>query len=534
VPRWPAYWADRNRRLTALALIPAGLALGVAAESAAFDWDDPRQWVPDLIVGWTFVGAAVATVPRRPGTGWLLAATGFGWFLGNFASELQFVHRGPLVHVVVVYVGWRARTRIEVAAIGVGYVAALVAPIWRNDVAAVVLSVLLVAVAMHRWTMSTGRDRADRRTALGAATVFSTAVVGYVIVHSAVPSGDAVELMLVVYEVALCAVAVMLAMRLASPSAAAVADLVVELGETRSGTLRDALAHALGDPTLEVGYWTPSGDYRDAAGRVVEVPAAGGDRAATLVERSSQPVAVLVHDSSVLEEPALVDAVTAATRLSAANAALTAEVRTQISELTASRRRLVVAAEEERRRLEARLHDGVERCVAHLTEELRAIPEVDRAGEHVRRAEAHLVQTLTDLRQIARGLHPRELDGGLAGALASLAERCSVPVDVLVGAVPSVPEEIAAAAYYVCAEALANVAKHAAASSVRLEVVECAGVLRVDVTDDGAGGADPLKGSGLRGLIDRVEALGGTVTVSSPQRGGTRVAAELPLGRQRC
>jgi signal transduction histidine kinase len=266
---------------------------------------------------------------------------------------------------------------------------------------------------------------------------------------------------------------------------------------------------------------------------VVQVPAGGGERAATFVERGSQPVAVLVHDASVLDQAALVDAVTAATRLSAANAALTAEVRAQISELTASRRRLVVAAEEERRRLEARLHDGVERCVTQLTDELRGIPDVDSAGEHARRAEAHLVQTLTDLRQIARGLHPRELDGGLAGALASLAERCPVPVELHAGAVPSAPEEIAAAAYYVCAEALANVAKHAGASSVRLEVVGCAGVLRVDVTDDGAGGADPLQGSGLRGLIDRVEALGGTLTVSSPKPGGTRLTAELPLGRQR-
>jgi signal transduction histidine kinase len=141
------------------------------------------------------------------------------------------------------------------------------------------------------------------------------------------------------------------------------------------------------------------------------------------------------------------------------------------------------------------------------------------------------MHTLTDLCQIARGLHPRELDGGLPHALASLAERCPVRVELRAGAVPSAPEEIAAAAYFVCAEALANVAKHAGASSVHLEVVECAGALRVDVTDDGTGGADPSRGSGLRGLIDRVEALGGTLTVSSPEGGGTRLAAELPLGR---
>ena len=169
--------------------------------------------------------------------------------------------------------------------------------------------------------------------------------------------------MLLAYQVALCVVAVMLAVRLVAPRTAVVADLVVELGETRSGTLRDALANALGDPTLEIGYWSPSGEYVDVNGRSVHVPAGGGERAATFIERESRPFAVLVHDRSVLEEPALVDAVAAATRLSAANAALSADVQAQIDELAGSRRRLVLAADEERRRLEVRLHDGVERSV---------------------------------------------------------------------------------------------------------------------------------------------------------------------------
>jgi signal transduction histidine kinase len=363
--------------------------------------------------------------------------------------------------------------------------------------------------------------------------VFSIATVAFVVVTGAVPSGDAVDPMLLVYEIALCVVAITLAVRLVAPSAAAVADLVVELGDTRSGTLRDALADALGDPTLQVGYWSPSGEYRDVAGRALHVPS-GGERAATFVERESQPFAVLIHDASVLEDPELVEAVAAATRLSAANVALTGEVQAQVSELAASRRRLVLAADEERRRLEARLHDGVERSVTALTEQLGRLASEEGLGEHVRRAEDHLAQTLADLRQIARGLHPRELQAGLGAALEALAERCPVPVALAVdtGSAPPPPDEVAAAAYYVCAEALTNVAKHAAANHVRLEVIERSGRLHVSVTDDGAGGADPSHGLGVRGLMDRIEALGGTVTVSSPHGGGTRLAAELPLGRQ--
>jgi signal transduction histidine kinase len=336
--------------------------------------------------------------------------------------------------------------------------------------------------------------------------------------------------MLLVYQVALCTVAVMLTIRLAAPSAAAVADLVVELGGSRLGRLRDGLADALGDPTLEIAFWSPTGDYRDVAGRPVTIPQTGGDRAATYVAHHSGPVAVIIHDASVLDEPALVDAVAAATRLSAANAALTAEVRAQVSQLTASRRRLVIAADEERRRLDRRLHDGVERCLTDLTDRLQGLAAEGGAGEHLRRAEGHLAYTLTDLRQIARGLRPRELDGGLPAALAALVERCPVPVELAVAAQSTPPAEVAAAAYYVCAEALANVAKHAAASRAGLELAERPGWLHVAVTDDGVGGADPSHGSGLGGLVDRVEALGGMLTVSSPTGGGTRVAAKLPLG----
>jgi signal transduction histidine kinase len=530
VRRWLAFSPDRPWRAARLILVSIGLAVGVAAERAAYGWDDPRHWIPDLVVGLAYIGAAVVTLPRRPGVGWLLAATGLAWFVGNFDSALQYIHRGPLVHALVVFVGWRVRTRIELMAVVVGYAAAVAAPIWRHELASVVLAVALVAVAGHRWATGTGRARGDRRTALAASAVFAGSVVAYVCVTGVVPSGDAVEPMLLAYQVALCVVAVMLAVRLVAPSASAVADLVVELGESRSGTLRDGLADALGDPTLEIAYWSPTDGYRDMAGRPIAVPSGGGDRAATYVERESQPFAVIIHDASVLGEPALVEAVAAATRLSAANAALTAEVRAQIGEVAASRRRLVIAADEERRRLERRLHDGVKRCLTELTDRLGGLSSAGGGGEHLGRAEGHLALTLADLEQVARGLHPRELDDGLPAALAALVERCPVPVELEVEAGYAPPVEVAAAAYYVCAEAFANVSKHSGASRVHLELTVHSGWLRVSVTDNGSGGADLSHGSGISGLVDRVEALSGTLTVSSPTGGGTRLVAELPLG----
>ena len=527
-------WLDSSpERATSAAraglVLAAGVVIGVAAERAAFEWDDPLHWLPDLVVGLTFSGAVGVSLPLRPATGWLLAAIGFCWFVGNLSPMLLYLHRGPLVHLLVTYPEWRPRSRPALAAVAAGYAAAVIAPIWRSEGMALVLATALVTFTAVQLRAATGRARRDRRTALQAAIILATAIGGGSLVRLAFPAGDAVEPALLAYQGALCWIAVLLAARARPPRAAAVANLVVELEDNPSGTLRDALAETLGDPTLQIGYWSPDGDYRDVSGRPVEIPNYTDQRAATFVERDSQPFAVLVHDRSVLDEPALVEAVATATRLTEANTALLAEVRAQIEELAASRKRLILAADEERHRLERRLQGGVERRVAALTGDLQELSTATSAGEHVRRAEAHLTRTLTDLEALARGLHPRELELGLSAALSALAQRCPVPVQLTMdaGSVPS--GETAVAAYYICAEALTNVAKHAAANRVRLRVAKRPGRLLVDVTDDGVGRADPSQGSGLRGLTDRVEALGGTLTVSSPIEGGTRLAAELPL-----
>jgi signal transduction histidine kinase len=501
----------------------------------AFSWDEPRWWLPDLVVGLVFLGCGILAWQQRGARACaaLLAATGVAWFLGSFTSSALYLHRGPLVHLLLTYPGSRPRSRLDLVAVAAGYVSAVSTPVWRSDTATIVLAVALVAVAARGVVVETGRTRQWRRAALLATTVLGAALVGGAAARLAVPAGDAVEPALLAYEAALVGIAIGLLVRVLGPAAATLADLVVELGETRSASLRDALAGALGDPTLQVGYWSAElRAYLDDAGREVVLPEHGADRSATLVEREASPFAVLVHDAAVLADPALVDAVGSATRLAESNVALQAEVRGQVAELRASRRRLLVAADEERRRLESRLRAGPERRLTSLADSLTGVAPRPgtAAGGHVDRARSQLSRTVDELHELARGLHPRELvESGLRGALASLAEQVPAPVVVDVRA-ERLPPEVEATVYFVCAEALANVAKYASAARVELEVTAQDGRLTLVVADDGVGGADLSLGTGLQGLADRVEALGGALRVESPVGRGTRVAAEIPLG----
>jgi signal transduction histidine kinase len=312
-----------------------------------------------------------------------------------------------------------------------------------------------------------------------------------------------------------------------------VTGLVVDLGEdAETATLQDRLAAALGDRSLQLGYRLADGPvYLDEGGRELALPRDDRERRATIVRDGDAEVAVLVHDANLVADPELLESVAAAARIAVANVHLQAEIRSQVEELEASRRRLVEAGDAERRRLERQLREGAERRLSQIQTLLAEAAE-DANGllaPTISELQAKLERTRAELQEFAGGVHPRLLtEGGLAAALLDLVERSGVPADLSVTNERFAPP-VEAAAFFVCSEALANTAKHAGATCVSVEVARRREALLVAVSDDGRGGAHLDGGSGLRGLEDRVVALGGRLTVESPAGEGTKLVAELPV-----
>ena len=320
-------------------------------------------------------------------------------------------------------------------------------------------------------------------------------------------------------------------------AAAHVADLMRDLDRVPPEKLRDALARALDDPSLELAFWLPErNEYADANGRRVALPTPGSRRAVTVLESDGEPLAALVHDPGLREDARLLDAAGAAARLALENARLQAELRAQLAQVQESRARIVAAGDDQRRRIERDIHDGAQQRLVALALELRAAqkrlggelgPELD---DVLADAVGELQLAVSELRELARGVHPAILtEEGLGAALESLADRTPIPVRIVTAPPGRLPSEIEGAAYFVACEALANAVKHAGATSVTISAARRNGTLVVEVADDGVGGASLNGGgSGLRGLSDRVEAHGGRLRIDSPPGGGTRVIGELP------
>ncbi|MDP8929142.1 MAG: histidine kinase [Actinomycetota bacterium] len=316
-----------------------------------------------------------------------------------------------------------------------------------------------------------------------------------------------------------------------------VGELVVELGELPPlDRLEEALSHALGDPSLSVGRWDARAQrYVTSKGAVLEIPEEGSPRVATFLERDGTPLAAVVHDPALLEDRGLLDSVSAAARLAVDNERLQAEIRAQLEEVRASRARIVAATDAERRRLERDLHDGAQQRLVSLGLDARMVEaklgrDVDPSlARSVAAIAEGLKVALQELRELARGIHPSVLtEEGLGPALQSLAERSPLPVRLLTALEGRFAPTVEAAAYFVVSEALANAAKHAQASQVTIAANHLEDRLAVEVVDDGVGGADPAKGSGLAGLADRLAAIDGRLEIKSPPGDGTRVTAEIP------
>jgi signal transduction histidine kinase len=312
------------------------------------------------------------------------------------------------------------------------------------------------------------------------------------------------------------------------------ADLFRELGTQRGVRLETGLAKTLGDPDLVLAYRVPGErSYIDGRGQPVALPEPDGDRTAAPLERDGRELGMLIYDASLDDDPELVEAVAATAAIALDDARLQAESEDRLQELRASRERIVAAGDAERRRLERNLHDGAQQRLVSVALQLRMAKSRVRtdpglAEELLTAAADELSQSLEELRELARGIHPAVLNHGLEPALKSLAARASVPTTVSFEIDQRLPEPVELAAYFVACEALANVAKYADATKASVRVWRQDHVALIEIGDDGIGGADETAGSGLQGLADRVAALDGRLRILSPPRAGTVVTAELP------
>jgi signal transduction histidine kinase len=512
----------RRRRLGWLVVV-AAIAVGSVVEWLAYDAAlGIGLALADLAAGSVLIVCGALAWDRRPESrvGALMGLAGATWFLGTAFEPLLFLHRGPLVHLYLSYPSGRIRSRPVLALVGAAYVDAAVEPLARNDILTLALA---AAVAIAAVRLFAGTSSA----ALAAATTFAGVLALGAVERLA--GGDADRALLWAYDLAIAATAVLLLVDLVRRrwQQAVVTGLVVDLGAgAETATLRTRLARALGDPSLVIGYQVGQADgFVDDAGRPVELPPLGSERTVTPLVDRGRRVAVLIHDGALQTDRRLVESVAAAARIAVANATLQAEARAKEDELEASRRRIVEAGDTERRRIRRELQRGAGESLERVASSLgRARPRLEALAD----LQHELVGARAELDEFARGVMPTALtDEGLGAALAQLAGRSSIPVEVR-GSVGRLAQSVETALFFICSEALTNVAKHAGATRATIDLETEPGRVSVTIADDGAGGADPSAGSGLRGLADRVEALGGRLTTTSTPGGGTRIVAEIP------
>jgi signal transduction histidine kinase len=572
------------------AIAAAGVLAGLGAVALLLTSDHSEGGVPfallALFITWSFVGTGLYAWWRRPETwlGALMVAVGFSWALQGLESSdvpgvfvtgvlLGNLWLVLLFQLVLTFPGGRIRSsreRLLAAGAWTSGVLLQVPPVLflatpdadhcadcpdnplllgDDATAAQLLFDLQAAVAIaavvgllvllvRRWRAATPAQRGAFVPVLwaGGITLALLAVqLGALALNLSQDVPDAIFGLLLVPFASVPFAFLLGLLRTHLSREAAVAGLLDRLRRpVGGGELRDLAADALGDPSLELAYWLPDeGRYVDHSGRDQQP---GDERFVSVVERDGRRVGALICDPALGEEPRLVDSVGAAAALALDNERLEAELRARLEELRASRARIVEAGDTERRRLERDLHDGAQQRLVALALTLRL--GRDRAADAEQRqlldkALEELHTATRELRELARGIHPAILtDRGLAAAIDAVAGRAPVDVDLVGVPAERLPPPVEAAAYFVVAEALTNVARYADARQARVSVSERAGTLTVEVADDGRGGADLKGGSGLRGLADRVAALDGRLEVESPAGEGTTVRATIPCGRE--
>jgi signal transduction histidine kinase len=570
----------RAERRRVWSLVPIAAVLAVAAAGASLGFalaagsPDPARVFLMEWVAVPYVTAGVIAWWRRPASrlGPLMVAGGLasafsGWQLAGsagaytFGAAFDIVPAALFIHVCLAFPDGRLRSKFEGALVAVAYASAVglqlvklalggvdpanLVDVWRQPdlvamvedvqlLALTVCCVLALAVLMRR-RRRLGRPR--RRAIAFVIDSFALALVmiAALFVIAAFDWPGFLEVQRVtLFVVGLSPLAFLLGLLDARLARSAVGELLVALRtEPAPPELRDALAHTLRDPSLTLAYWLPDfKSYVDVNGRPVTLPD-DGRRTATLIDRNGEHVAALVHDPALDDEHQLLEAVGAAAGMSLENARLQAELRARVDELRGSRARVIDAGQKERQLLERDLHDGAQQRLIALSLRLsllkKSLPDEPEVRHELDAARSEIALSLEELRDVARGIHPAVLSGhGLAVAVESLSAHAPLPVRLEMCVEDRLPERVEVAAYYVISESLANVAKHAHASEARVSLERRDDYLVVEIVDDGDGGADTERGSGLRGLADRVEALGGRLRVWTPLGGGTRVQAEIP------
>jgi signal transduction histidine kinase len=560
----------------------AGVVIGLLAEQLGHGFDqDP--WIPfaDLAIGWAMIGSGLVGAYARPrqAAGNRLILAGFLWFVGSFLSmddprlgslafvaqgyfdpvliliALSFPHRWPIHRsersivalATALYVASsvvRAVARSE-DLFGVALVGPDVALPWVAWLDAGRLAAIVVAggFIVGRWLRSTPTERRIVGPVIAAGAASALAV-GFAMLYPLTSLGVVAPLDASIYNPVAWAFNVI---RILVPFAmlfgivrqraarTAVADAVAVAGEAPATLdLGQALADALRDPLLQVVEWSEDDAVfvaEDGTKLSAAAPAIPG-RSTAVVQAGDRPLAAIIYDPVLDEDPAIIAAAVAVTRLAIQNQRLTRESARRLEETEASRARIVAAGDLERRRIERDLHDGIQQRLVALAISLsraRAVaPQGEAATAAFGQGAAEALAIVEAVRDFAHGIHPAVLtEAGLGAALRELADRSPVPVQLDLRLADGGSSPAQATAFFVVSEALANVTKHASASTIWVRARDDRDTLDVSIEDDGRGGA--TIGGGLQGLMDRVSALGGTLTIVDRPGGGTAVTAILPL-----
>jgi signal transduction histidine kinase len=553
---------------------------------------EPLPYIEDTATGAILTVAGVLLWSRRPGrrSGPLLILAGYLWYVGSlytlFPAQslvpyLSFAFRGyydaliafivlafpadrlngrgqriavsGLVGLMVATTAWRLIATPP--GFGTGYPpSAPASPIllvddfgltlnvnvWLGLAIGLILAFVAVLAVLKLARMSAGARSVSGPALIGGAAwaavagfsmiaLFSDAVMSF----QAIP-WDAVWTPLQYSVRILGPIGILLSVSRLRNRSTSVVDVVAgPEGAPRGAELERALRTAFHDPSLALAYPHATG-WAETDGTPVDVEDLPPARAATMVAPPGAPEVAVIHDDLLLDDPTLMRTLRAVVGLAVDNDRLQSDLRAQLNEVTASRARIAEAADAERRRVEGDLHDGAQQRLVALLISLRTIrsrlgadPDPAIASE-VDAASAEARAAIAELRELAQGLDPAIVrEAGLSEALRSLAKRSAVPVTLETAIDRRLPARVETTAYFVVSEALTNVAKHAAATRVLIRAAAPAETLTFSISDDGTGGADP-DGHGLRGLQDRVAAVGGQLLVTSLAAHGTTIDVSIP------